>query len=426
MASNLVASGPKPVIQHTKNDLQASCSAKLRSVPSQGAQKASCLKLKRSSFVASDAQLRSTLQRSCPKAVKAFTVSAAAAAESKAEEKGIEKEEMIEAAPSSLLREEADATGMRASFEKMIREAQDSICAAIEEIDGTKFHEDAWTRPGGGGGISRVMQNGNVFEKAGINVSVVYGTMPQEAYRAATGTAEKGEGKSTEQGKAGRIPFFAAGISSVMHPKNPKAPTVHFNYRYFETDSQMEGGPRGWWFGGGTDLTPSYLFTEDAQHFHGTLKDTCDKHDEAFYPRFKTWCDEYFYNQHRGERRGIGGVFFDDMNDRDPEELLAFATDMANSVVPAYCPLVVKHKDDEFTETEKEWQQIRRGRYVEFNLVYDRGTTFGLKTGGRIESILMSLPLTARWEYDQVPEEGSEEEKLLEACRNPPDDWFAL
>ena len=201
---------------------------------------------------------------------------------------------------------------MRARFEKMIRAAQDEICGAIEELDGQKFQEDAWTRPGGGGGISRVLQGGDVFEKAGVNVSVVYGQMPPEAYRAATG--EQGAGKEM-------IPFFAAGISSVMHPHNPMAPTVHFNYRYFETDAPegAEGSPRAWWFGGGTDLTPSYIFDDDAAHFHGTLKDVCDKHDEAFYPKFKKWADEYFIDQApHGETRGLGGIFFDDQNDRDP------------------------------------------------------------------------------------------------------------
>jgi coproporphyrinogen III oxidase len=257
-----------------------------------------------------------------------------------------------------------------------------------------------------------VLQGGKVFEKAGINVSVVYGQMPPEAYRAATG----GQGKGTET-----IPFFAAGISSVMHPINPMAPTVHFNYRYFETDAPKDdpGAPRAWWFGGGTDLTPSYIFDEDVAHFHGTLKDVCDKHDPEYYPRFKQWADDYFMIKHRGERRGVGGVFFDDMNDRPKEELLAFATDMAQAVVPAYVPLVAKHKDDSFTQEEKEWQQMRRGRYVEFNLVYDRGTTFGLKTGGRIESILMSLPLTARWQYDMHPKEGSREADALDAFMNP-------
>nr|XP_024358683.1 coproporphyrinogen-III oxidase 1, chloroplastic-like isoform X3 [Physcomitrium patens] len=382
---------------------------------------------------------------------------------------------------------------MRARFESMIRKAQDDICAAVEAVDGSKFREDTWIRPGGGGGISRVLQDGNVWEKAGVNVSVVYGSMPPEAYRAAIGGASANE---EAKNKAGRIPFFAAGVSSVcsllfecltlcsarscqfttslmhpyclfqhcysshsseffgtrcihvesiikvrsyrtavtsgwgfqvMHPKNPMAPTVHFNYRYFETDSpqDVEGAPRAWWFGGGTDLTPSYLFEEDVKHFHQVQKQACDKHDPEFYPKFKKWCDDYFLIKHRGERRGLGGIFFDDLNDRDPEKILTFSTECVNSVIPAYIPLVEKRKDMTFTEKQKAWQQLRRGRYVEFNLVYDRGTTFGLKTGGRIESILMSLPLTARWEYDHTPEEGSEEWKLLNACRSPVE-WAAL
>ena len=326
----------------------------------------------------------------------------------------IEDEVALEEAPLTLLRPggEGDSNEMRAKFEKMVREAQNDICKAIEDLDGGKFHEDAWERPGGGGGISRVLQGGKVFEKAGINVSVVYGQMPPEAYRAATG--EQGVGSET-------IPFFAAGISSVMHPINPMAPTVHFNYRYFETDAPKDdpNAPKAWWFGGGTDLTPSYIFDDDVAHFHGILKDACDKHDPEYYPKFKQWADDYFLIKHRGERRGVGGVFFDDMNDRPKEELLAFATDMAQAVVPAYVPLVAKHKDDSFTQEQKDWQQMRRGRYVEFNLVYDRGTTFGLKTGGRIESILMSLPLTARWQYDMQPKEGSREADALDAFKNP-------
>lgn len=300
---------------------------------------------------------------------------------------------------------------MRARFEKVIRDAQDSICAAISEIDGTPFHQDAWTRPGGGGGITRVLQGGNVWEKAGVNVSVVYGSMPAEAYRAAVGHDIQGL-------KDERVPFFAAGISSVMHPWNPHAPTMHFNYRYFQTDD-WNGIPGQWWFGGGTDITPSYLYKEDMEHFHGTYKAVCDRHDPAYYPKFKAWCDDYFLIKHRGERRGLGGIFFDDLNDRAPEDILAFSTDAVNSVVDAYCPLVVKHKDDAFTPEQKQWQQLRRGRYVEFNLVYDRGTTFGLKTGGRIESILMSLPMTASWMYDNQPEVGTPEWDLLDACKNP-------
>lgn len=295
----------------------------------------------------------------------------------------------------------------------MIREAQDTVCEAIAAADGVgTFKEDVWSRPGGGGGISRVLQDGAVWEKAGVNVSVVYGVMPPEAYRAAKGATDH---------KPGPVPFFAAGISSVLHPKNPFAPTLHFNYRYFETDAPPDapGAPRQWWFGGGTDLTPAYIFEEDVKHFHSVQKKACDKFDPTFYPQFKKWCDDYFYIKHRDERRGLGGIFFDDLNDYDQEMLLSFATECANSVVPAYLPIIEKRKDVPFTEDHKAWQQLRRGRYVEFNLVYDRGTTFGLKTGGRIESILVSLPLTARWEYDHKPEEGSEEWKLLDACINP-------
>ncbi|KAL8137883.1 hypothetical protein V2J09_003884 [Rumex salicifolius] len=340
----------------------------------------------------------------------------------------IEKESMEAEAPPTFLREsDGSSSSVRSRFERMIREAQDTVCKAIEEADGVgKFKEDAWSRPGGGGGISRVLQDGGVWEKAGVNVSVVYGVMPPEAYRAAKAAAS--------DVKPGPVPFFAAGISSVLHPKNPFAPTLHFNYRYFETDAPKDvpGAPRSWWFGGGTDYTPAYIFEEDVKHFHQVQKNACDKFDPTFYPRFKKWCDDYFYIKHRDERRGLGGIFFDDLNDYDQEMLLSFATalkfplimtsavsECANSVVPAYIPIIERRKDTPFTEKHKAWQQLRRGRYVEFNLVYDRGTTFGLKTGGRIESILVSLPLTARWEYDHKPEEGSEEWKLLDACINP-------
>lgn len=335
----------------------------------------------------------------------------------------IEKETPETQRPLTFLRESdgqlrgsdsSTSNSVRARFEKMIREAQDTVCAAIEAVDGGgKFKEDVWSRPGGGGGISRVLQDGAVWEKAGVNVSVVYGVMPPEAYRAAK--------PAGSEEKLGPVPFFAAGISSVLHPKNPFAPTLHFNYRYFETDAPKDtpGAPRQWWFGGGTDLTPAYIFEEDVKHFHSVQKGACDKFDSSFYPRFKKWCDDYFYIKHRGERRGLGGIFFDDLNNYDQEMLLSFATECADSVVPAYIPIIEKRKDLPFTDQHKAWQQLRRGRYVEFNLVYDRGTTFGLKTGGRIESILVSLPLSARWEYDHQPEEGSEEWKLLDACINP-------
>lgn len=302
---------------------------------------------------------------------------------------------------------------MRAKFEKMLREAQISITKAIEEIDGeATFQEDSWQRPTGGGGKSRVLSEGKVFEKAGVNLSVVYGTMSREALKAAT---EKGDEIVKDMAPDEKVPFFACGLSSVMHPRNPFCPTMHFNYRYFETD----GG--AWWFGGGTDITPSYINEDDMKHFHGTYKEICDKHDPNYYKEFKAWADRYFVIQHRNETRGFGGIFFDDQNEKDPEDIFAFSEECLNSVVKAYGPIIEKHKDDEFTQKQKEWQFMRRGRYVEFNLVYDRGTIFGLKTGGRIESILMSLPETARWEYDHVPEPGSPEAEFIDVCKNPRD-----
>jgi len=300
---------------------------------------------------------------------------------------------------------------MRRKFEAMCRAAQDKICTAIEELDGAaQFQQDIWTRENGGGGISRVMSGGDVFEKAGCSLSVVYGTMPPEALAASTARgADRAKGMKPGE----RVPFFACGLSSVMHPRNPFAPTMHFNYRYFETD----GG--AWWFGGGTDITPAYLNEDDMKHFHGTYKEICDKHDPEYYAKFKKWADDYFYIKHRDETRGLGGIFFDDQCDKDPEAHLAFSTEALNAVPDAYCPIVAKHKDDEFTTAQKEWQLMRRGRYVEFNLVYDRGTVFGLKTGGRIESILMSLPETARWQYNHTPEPGTPEAEILDCFKNP-------
>lgn len=322
----------------------------------------------------------------------------------------------VEQIPDSLVRDgESGPEGnypMRAKFEKMCREAQIKITKAIEEIDGSdvKFQEDCWVRENGGGGLSRVMSGGKVFEKAGVNLSVVYGSMPQEALAAAT---ERGidRGKGVKPGE--RVPFFACGLSSVMHPKNPMCPTMHFNYRYFETDGGV------WWFGGGTDITPSYVDEDDMKHFHGTYKKVCDKHDPEFYDNFKSWADRYFVIQHRNETRGLGGIFFDDLNDRDPDTIFEFSKESLNSVVDAYGPIINKHKDDAFTDEQKQWQLVRRGRYVEFNLVYDRGTVFGLKTGGRIESILMSLPEQASWLYDFHPEEGTPEGDLIDACKFP-------
>jgi len=361
---------------------------------------------------ASNARFARSAQRSGP-SVRRSAVSVRAVAA--AEKRGIGAENYVAAVPDSLLRPGIDSdNSIKAKFEKVIRDAQNDICAAIEEIDGTKFRQDAWTRADGGGGITRVLADGNVWEKAGVNVSVVYGSMPPEAYRAAVGNPDALKGKDV----AGRVPFFAAGISSVMHPKNPFAPTMHFNYRFFETE-EWNGIPGQWWFGGGTDITPSYLDVDDMKHFHGTYKQVCDKHDPEYYNKFKKWADDYFLISHRGERRGLGGIFFDDLNDKDADTILSFSKDCVNNVVEAYCPIVRKHKDDAFTEEQKQWQLLRRGRYVEFNLVYDRGTTFGLKTGGRIESILMSLPKNASWLYDHQPEEGTPEWDLLDACKNP-------
>jgi len=326
---------------------------------------------------------------------------------------GWDSHKAVEAVPDSLVREEDGPEGnypMRAKFERLCREAQISITSAIQEIDGSgTFREDAWVRANGGGGMSRVLTDGAVFEKAGVNLSVVYGSMPPEALQAAT---ERGVDRAAGMAPGERVPFFACGLSSVMHPRNPFCPTMHFNYRYFETDGGV------WWFGGGCDITPSYVDTEDMAHFHGTLKKVCDNHDPKFYPEFKAWADRYFKIQHRGETRGLGGIFFDDLNDRDADTIFEFSKECLENVVNAYGPLVTKHKEDPYTQKQKEWQLMRRGRYVEFNLVYDRGTVFGLKTGGRIESILMSLPETARWEYDHQIEEGSKEWDFIDACKN--------
>jgi len=311
--------------------------------------------------------------------------------------------------PSAGAKRDENMTG---KMQTMLREAQISITDAIEKIDGKgKFQEDEWVRPTGGGGVSRVLSGGNVWEKAGIGLSVIHGEMPQENLRAAK---DRGTARSSKDEK---VPFCAAGLSCVMHPRNPHCPTMHFNYRYFETDDGEH-----WWFGGGTDITPSYVDEEDMQHFHGVYKDVCDRHDPEFYPMMKKAADDYFLIPHRGERRGLGGIFYDDLNDREPEKLFKFAKDAVNHVVPAYGPIIEKHKNDDFTEEQKQWQQLRRGRYVEFNLVNDRGTIFGLKTGiGRTESILMTLPETASWLYDHQPAPGSPEANFLDAARNPRD-----
>ncbi|KAH8922183.1 Coproporphyrinogen oxidase [Atractiella rhizophila] len=314
-----------------------------------------------------------------------------------------------------------------------IRDLQNRIVEGIEAVEGgeKKFFRDAWTRPNGGGeGISCVLQDATVFEKAGCNISIIHSELSPAAVKQMR--ADHGSRFDWYDGET-RLPYFVVGLSIVFHPRNPMAPTVHANYRYFEvTDpgvAPAEDGSRpvkSWWFGGGSDLTPSYLFEEDAVHFHKTLKDACDAHDPTYYPTFKATCDKYFYIPHREECRGIGGIFFDDVADKDPSEIFAFIQSAGNAFLESYVPIVEKRKDMAFTERNKQWQQLRRGRYVEFNLVHDRGTKFGLLTpGARIESILMTMPLTARWEYmaELGTEEGTEENKLLSILRQPKD-WI--
>ena len=284
---------------------------------------------------------------------------------------------------------------------------QDKICAGIAATDGVaSFKEDKWTRAEGGGGRTRVIENGAVFEKGGVNISAVHGKLPD--------TMQKMFG-------VGEADFFACGLSLVIHPKSPMVPTVHANWRYFEMYDD-NGNVINSWFGGGQDLTPYYLFEEDATHFHQTCKTACDKHNSDFYPKYKKQCDAYFWNAHRNEARGIGGLFFDYLKateEQSMEDWYNFVTEVGNSFLEAYLPIVAKRKELPFTEAQRTWQEIRRGRYVEFNLVHDKGTLFGLKTNGRIESILMSLPPHVQWHYDHHPVAGSEEEKLIRILENP-------
>lgn len=296
---------------------------------------------------------------------------------------------------------------MKDKFYDYIQNLQDTITSKLEEVDGTaKFKEDLWQRPEGGGGRTRVIENGSVFEKGGVNISAVHGPLPSamQAYF-----------------KVGDVDFFACGLSLVLHPKNPFVPTVHANWRYFEMYDK-EGTVVNRWFGGGQDLTPYYLFDEDAKHFHQTCKTACDAHNPEFYTTFKSQCDSYFWNAHREEARGIGGLFFDyckPSGDFSLEQWYNFITEVGNSFLEAYVPIVQKRKEYTYTDANRTWQEIRRGRYVEFNLVHDKGTLFGLKTNGRIESILMSLPPHVQWVYDHNPEPGSDEEKLLEVLKQP-------
>jgi coproporphyrinogen III oxidase len=352
----------------------------------------------------------------------------------------------------------AKTTETKSEWIDFIHQLQKNICAAIEQMDGRAFFiEDAWQREQGkgGGGLTKVIQNGKVFEKGGVNTSVVYGEVT-ETMRSQLGISLGGD-KGKEP-----IRWFAAGISLVIHPVNPFVPTVHCNYRMFELYNE-EDVLSDRWFGGGTDLTPYYLFEEDARHFHQTYRTVCDEFDPSLYPAFKRQCDDYFVNKHRNnERRGIGGIFYDHMRTapsifpngrelspqpslsqnaennsnisiiegrekvafpvgetRDEAFWMNFAKAAGNAFVPAYLPIVAKRKDIAYNEKHRYWQEIRRGRYVEFNLIHDRGTLFGLRTGGRIESILMSLPPTVRFEYNYQPEKDSEEEKLTRVLMSP-------
>ncbi len=296
---------------------------------------------------------------------------------------------------------------------------QDSICKAIAQEDGgvaqgcagygaedakEKFREDAWTRPEGGGGRTRVLVDGAVFEQAGVNFSHVFGNgLPASA------TAHRPE-------LAGRS-FQALGVSLVIHPRNPYAPTSHMNVRFFM--AEKAGAEPVWWFGGGFDLTPYYGFEEDCVYWHKTAKAACDPFGSDYYPRFKKWCDEYFFLKHRNEPRGIGGLFFDDLNEKGFDHCFGFLKSVGDHYIPAYLPIVQKRKATPYGERERDFQLYRRGRYVEFNLVYDRGTLFGLQSGGRTESILMSLPPLVKWRYDWKPAPGTPEAKLYEMFLKP-------
>ena len=328
--------------------------------------------------------------------------------------------------PSSQSLPPSDAKARVSAFMKQL---QDEISQCLAEVDGAgQFQEDSWERPEGGGGRSRVLQEGAIFEQGGVNFSEVWGTKLPPSIIANRPEAEGHK-------------FYATGTSMVLHPRNPYVPTVHLNYRYFEA------GPV-WWFGGGADMTPYYPFAEDAMHFHETYKQACDKHHQEYYPVFKRWCDEYFYLKHRDETRGVGGLFFDyqdgtgalyrgphadkaaaeysneigELPTRSWEEIFAFAQECGKSFLPAYLPIVKKRHPMEYSDRQRDFQLYRRGRYVEFNLVYDRGTIFGLQTNGRTESILMSLPPLVRWQYGYQPEPGSPEAELYETFLKP-QDW---
>ncbi|MDF8328764.1 oxygen-dependent coproporphyrinogen oxidase [Aeromonas salmonicida] len=296
-----------------------------------------------------------------------------------------------------------------AQVKAFLLQLQDEICRSLEQADGVgRFVEDAWAREGGGGGRTRVMRHGDMIEQGGVNFSHVYGdAMPASA------TAHRPE-------LAGRK-FEAIGVSLVIHPHNPYVPTSHANVRFFI--AEKEGEEPIWWFGGGFDLTPFYPFAEDVQHWHRVSRDLCQPFGEDIYPEFKSWCDRYFFLKHRNETRGVGGLFFDDLNRWPFADCFAFMQAVGRGYLDAYLPIIERRKAQPYGEREREFQLYRRGRYVEFNLVYDRGTLFGLQTGGRTESILMSMPPLARWEYDWQPEAGSPE-ALLYTDYLAPREWL--
>jgi len=296
-----------------------------------------------------------------------------------------------------------------AAIKTWLLDLQARIVHDLEQVDGKPFLRDAWTRPEGGGGISRLIEEGNVFERGGVNFSHVMGAaLPPSA-------------SAVRPELAGRA-WEAMGVSLVLHPRNPHAPTVHMNVRFFEATAP--GADPVWWFGGGMDLTPYYGDEGDARHFHQTCHDALAPFGPTLHPRFKTWCDEYFYLKHRKEARGVGGIFFDDLNELGFEQCYALMQSVGNSFAAAYLPILARRKDQPYGERERDFQAYRRGRYVEFNLVWDRGTLFGLQSGGRTEAILMSMPPIVKWRYDWQPEAGSPEARLATDFL-PHRDWLA-
>ncbi len=294
----------------------------------------------------------------------------------------------------------------REEIQRWYQEFQSRFCTAVEALeDGVQFGTDQWERAQGGGGITRILAEGSVIEKAACNFSAVWGPTPANMSERLAGIGEQ---------------FFATGVSIIVHPRNPYAPTFHANVRYFE--STGSDGSVTAWFGGGADLTPYYFFEEDATHFHTHIRVVCDRHEVADYPTWKTACDRYFYLPHRGETRGVGGIFFDHLTTALPE-VWAFQQELADGLAAAYLPLVAKRCATPYGDRETSWHELRRGRYVEFNLVWDIGTKFGLETDGRTESILGSLPPRARWEYCYTPEAGTPEAALLQMVQSPPRDW---